>query len=87
MLKCGLWLLYKSTAFASSPPYPSFSQRGVYVLSFVTTIIHLSNVRHNSPLYFESSLKPIKFEQKLNYTEAFRQTDVMRKFMKTENTN
>ena len=46
-------------------PTPRF-QRGVDGLSFVTTIIHLCNDRNNSPLYFESSLKPITFEQKLN---------------------
>jgi len=42
----------------------------------------LTNDRNKSPLYFESSLKPIKFEQKLNYTEVFRQTVVMGKCVK-----
>ena len=35
-----------------------------------------------SLVYFESSLKPITFEQKLNYTEVFRQTDISGKHKK-----
>ena len=47
-------------------PTPRF-QRGVDGLSFVTTAIHLTNGRKINPhSIFESSLKPITFEQKLN---------------------
>ncbi|MBP6230747.1 MAG: hypothetical protein KA397_03720 [Paludibacteraceae bacterium] len=51
---------------AISVSTPRF-QRGVYGLSFVTTAIHLTNGRKINPhSIFESSLKPITFEQKLN---------------------
>ena len=48
-----------------------------FLLSVKTTIIHLSNDRNKSPLYFETSLKRLTCEQNLSQTEVFRQTDVV----------
>ena len=46
---------------------------------------HYAHPKHGSQkslVYFESSLKPITLDQKLNYMEVFRQTDVRCKHKK-----